>query len=128
MLTTQEIKGVTTTVNESATTVKPNINEKNIDIRKKAEYLYEILRCPTCQNIPIKDSHSEMAELMKKIILEKLQEGWNEKQIIDFFVQRYGDEILLYPGNTILNYIPFLLFAIGLITLIIIIQKTRKTK
>ncbi|MCS7213011.1 MAG: cytochrome c-type biogenesis protein CcmH [Candidatus Calescibacterium sp.] len=124
MLTTQEIKGLTTTINESS-----DINEKSTeDIRKRAEYLYEILRCPTCQNIPIKDSHSEMAELMKKIILEKLQEGWNEKQIIDFFVQRYGDEILLYPGNAILNYIPFLLFAIGLISLIIIIQKTRRTK
>lgn len=63
---------------------------------------------------------------MKKVIVEKLNEGWTEEQIIDFFVQRYGNEILLYPGNKFLNYIPFFIFGIGFLFLTLIVIRNRK--
>ncbi len=69
-----------------------------------------------------------MAELMKKIIIEKLKEGWTEEMIIDFFVQRYGKEILLYPGNPIINYVPFFLLFLGLITLVAITKRKKIPK
>lgn len=69
-----------------------------------------------------------MADLMKKIIIEKLKEGWTEEMIIDFFIQRYGKEILLYPGNTIISYVPFFLLFLGLITLLVITKRKRSPK
>ncbi len=96
------------------------LSTSDTQIKKRAEYLYEILRCPTCQNIPIKDSHTEVAEAMKKIILEKLKEGWSDEQIIQYFTERYGNEILLYPKSKFLNYLPFIFFFIGFGTLLLI--------
>lgn len=55
------------------------------------------LRCAVCQSQSVGESDSELAVEMKSIIGEQLMEGRNEAEIIDYFVQRYGDYILMKP-------------------------------
>ena len=96
------------------------------DIKDKALRIFEVLRCPVCQNIPLKDSYTEISETMKKLIIHKLEEGWNERKIIDYFVGRYGKDILLEPENNFYFVIPFLSLFAGLGVLTFIILKSKR--
>lgn len=55
------------------------------------------LRCAVCQNQPISESNSELARDMRAIIREQLQAGKSRDQIVEYFVARYGDYVLLKP-------------------------------
>ena len=75
------------------------------------------LRCLICQGQSIYDSDSEFAISIKTLVNQKLEEGFSENQIYDFFKEKYGDWILYDPGlnkNTyILWLLPILIFLIG---------------
>lgn len=55
------------------------------------------LQCPVCSGAPVSDSPSELAGQMRNVIRAKLQAGESEEQIIGYFVERYGDSILIEP-------------------------------
>ena len=75
------------------------------------------LRCLICQGQSVYDSDSEFANSMKVLVNKKLNEGFSEKQIYDFFKEKYGEWILYDPElnkNTyILWLLPILIFLIG---------------
>jgi cytochrome c-type biogenesis protein CcmH len=58
------------------------------------------LRCAVCQNQSVSESNSGLAQDMRASIREQLQSGKSEAEIIDFFVARYGDYILISPRRT----------------------------
>ena len=58
------------------------------------------LRCAVCQNQPVAESNSGLAVDMRTSIREQLQQGKSEDEIIDYFVARYGDYVLLKPRTT----------------------------
>ena len=86
-----------------------NVNIKN-DITKN-------LRCLICQGQSVYDSDSEFANSIKVLVERKLNEGLSEKQIYEFFKEKYGEWILYDPGlnkNTyILWLLPILIFLVG---------------
>lgn len=55
------------------------------------------LRCAVCQNQPVSESNADLARDMRAIIREQLQAGKSRAEIIDYFVARYGDYVLLKP-------------------------------
>lgn len=55
------------------------------------------LQCPVCNGSPVSDSPSDLAGQMRAVIRAKLQAGESEQQIIDYFVERYGDMVLMEP-------------------------------
>ena len=57
------------------------------------------LRCAVCQNQPVAESNSELAHDMRKLIREQLQAGKSREEIMNYFVERYGDYILLNPPS-----------------------------
>ena len=87
------------------------------------------LRCLICQGQSVYDSDSEFAISIKVLVDKKLEEGFSENQIYDFFKEKYGDWILYDPDlnkNTyILWLLPILIFLIGgaIITKSFIIRK-----
>jgi cytochrome c-type biogenesis protein CcmH len=98
----------------------------NEDINSK---ITKNLRCLICQGQSVYDSDSEFALSIKTIVDKKLEEGFTENQIYDFFKEKYGDWILYDPElnkNTyILWLLPILIFLIGgaIITKTFIIKK-----
>lgn len=76
------------------------------------------LRCPVCQGLSVADSTSEAALGMKARIRELVQLGYTDEQIDDYFVDRYGEWILLAPKEPLLWAIPAtgVLIALGALT------------
>jgi cytochrome c-type biogenesis protein CcmH len=91
-----------------------NLMANNEEINSK---ITKNLRCLICQGQSIYDSDSEFAISIKTLVNKKLEEGFSENQIYDFFKEKYGDWILYDPGlnkNTyILWLLPILIFLIG---------------
>ena len=75
------------------------------------------LRCLICQGQSVYDSDSEFANSLKIVVDEKIKEGLSDKQIYDYFKEKYGDWILYDPGinkNTyFLWLLPLLIFLFG---------------
>ncbi len=55
------------------------------------------LRCAVCQNQPVSESNADLARDMRAIILDQLKQGRSRDEITQYFVDRYGDYVLMNP-------------------------------
>lgn len=62
--------------------------------------LTEQLRCPKCQNNSIADSNSIIASDMRQKVYELMQQGYNQQQVVDYMVARYGNFVTYEPPVT----------------------------
>ena len=92
--------------------------------------LYEVaaqLRCVVCQNLSVADSPSEMAQQMRVIIRERLAAGESPAQITQYFVEKYGEWILLSPRRSGFNLLvwgsPIAAIAVGLIVFALLLRR-----
>jgi cytochrome c-type biogenesis protein CcmH len=75
------------------------------------------LRCPVCQGVSIQDSPTELAYEMKDVIRQQLVEGKSPEQVKAYFVERYGEWVLLQPKpegfNLIVYLLPLVVLLVG---------------
>ena len=98
--------------------------------------LYDVasqLRCVVCQNLSVADSPSEMAQQMRAIVRDRLASGETPEQVIQYFVDKYGEWILLAPRRHGFNWLvwvaPFAALALGLVLFAIIVRRwTRRRR
>ncbi|MDE2006558.1 MAG: cytochrome c-type biogenesis protein CcmH [Rhodospirillales bacterium] len=64
---------------------------------RRAEAIGMQLRCVVCQNESIEQSDATLARQFRGIIRRRVAEGWSDKRIIAWMVQRYGSFVLLRP-------------------------------
>jgi cytochrome c-type biogenesis protein CcmH len=55
------------------------------------------LQCPVCNGSSVADSPSDLAGQMRNVIRQKLEAGESPDAVLAFFVDRYGDSILIEP-------------------------------
>jgi cytochrome c-type biogenesis protein CcmH len=67
------------------------------------------LYCPVCENIPLDVCPTQACEQWRATIREKLEIGWNETQIKQYFVDQYGDRVLATPPAKGLNWLVYVL-------------------
>lgn len=89
--------------------------------KQRFKELIKDLRCTVCQNQNLADSHAPLAVDLRHQILEMMQQGKSDQEIMDFLVARYGDFVLYNPPFKQTTYllwiIPFaaLFLAFGLL-------------
>ena len=82
------------------------------------ERVHEIgagLRCPVCLNLSVADSPSTLAGEMRDEIQTQLRAGRSPAKIRAFFIDRYGEWILLSPPPRGWNLLPWAVPIIGLL-------------
>lgn len=63
----------------------------------RARHLQRQLRCLICQGESIDESNSSFAVDVRRLVREQVAEGKSDRQVLDFFLARYGDAILMTP-------------------------------
>ena len=85
------------------------------------------LRCPVCQGESILDSPAELAQQMRAVVHDQLRAGRTPEEIKAYFVERYGEWILLEPKMTGLNIalyaFPVLLVIGGLAFVVVLVRR-----
>jgi cytochrome c-type biogenesis protein CcmH/NrfF len=87
------------------------------------------LRCPVCQGLSVADSTSVTAVQMQNRIRELVAAGYADDQIEAYFVERYGEWILLEPparGNLLVWLGPGFAAGLGLAWAAYVVMKWRK--
>jgi cytochrome c-type biogenesis protein CcmH len=104
---------------------------KNIEHEQRYQLLIEEIRCLVCQNQSLADSHADLAQDLRKEIVDMIVSGKQDEEIIQFLVERYGDFVLYRPPlreNTwLLWFGPFLFLMAALIAAIVLIRKQSKS-
>ena len=80
------------------------------------------LRCPKCQNNNLADSNASIAQDMRKKTYQMIENGKSEQQIVDYWIDRFGNFVLYKPPVTIATSVLWLgpgLFVIVGITIIV---------
>lgn len=97
------------------------------------EQVHEIatqLRCPVCQGLSVADSPAGMANQMRDLIRERLEAGESPEAVKAYFVERYGEWILLAPKqqgfNLLVWVLPFLGLGGGAVGLLWVLRRWRK--
>lgn len=83
----------------------------------RAQEIMKQIRCLVCQNQSIVDSDADLAKDLRMIVRERIVEGDNDAEILEYMTSRYGDWVLLKPpfdGATVVLWLsPILLLMIG---------------
>ena len=64
---------------------------------ERVQRITEQIRCPTCRSQSVADSDAPAAKAMREEALRRVQEGQTDRQVLDYLLSRYEDEILLNP-------------------------------
>jgi cytochrome c-type biogenesis protein CcmH/NrfF len=83
------------------------IEETQLD--RQTRELASQLRCVVCQGLSLQDSPSQLAQEMRAIVREKLEEGMTPAEVKVYFVERYGEWVLLEPEPKGFNLLVYLL-------------------
>ncbi|MEK7704983.1 MAG: cytochrome c-type biogenesis protein [Myxococcota bacterium] len=94
----------------------PEVHEQNDEVYA----IGELLRCPVCQGMPIAESPSSMAQDMMGRVREMHAEGQDREQILDYFVGRYGEWVLLEPKHRGFGLLVWALPPFGLLASVVI--------
>lgn len=85
------------------------------------------LRCVVCQSLSVADSPSETASQMRGIIRERLAAGESPAEVRAYFVEKYGEWILLAPPksgfNLLVWVVPFAGLGLGLVLVAVVLRR-----
>jgi cytochrome c-type biogenesis protein CcmH len=71
-------------------------NATDDDVLAIAKKLY----CPVCPNTPLDVCETQACQDWRAQIRDQLSAGWTEDQIIDYFVNQYGERVLAEPQRS----------------------------
>ena len=82
---------------------------RETEIDRQVKHLAAQLRCVVCQGLSLQDSPSELAQDMRAIIREQLEAGKTPDEVKAYFVDRYGEWVLLEPEPRGFNLVVYVL-------------------
>lgn len=93
----------------------------DVQMSPEALQIANNLNCPVCEGQSVRDSNAQLARDMRRIVQERLDEGYTEDEVYDYFVDRYGVGILREPPRSgfflTLWWAPVIGLAIGALVL-----------
>ncbi len=81
------------------------------DVNRVAKDLY----CPVCENTPLDVCPTQACAQWRGLIREKLEAGWTDQQVKDYFLAQYGDRVLAAPPVQGFNWVFYVIIPLALI-------------
>jgi len=107
------------------------VRESDITLEQRAHQLAGELMCPVCDAQTLDGSNAQIADDMRLKVRDLLDEGSTNAEVKDYFVLRYGQEILAAPehsGFNLLAWIVPVLIVLGAIGIALLsIKNMRKS-
>lgn len=90
---------------------------EDTEIEQRLVNLAGDLRCLVCQNESLAGSHAELAEDLRREIRTQMKAGKDDREVIAYLTERYGDFVLYRPPFKPVTYLlwlgPLLFLGIG---------------
>ena len=97
------------------------------DLERRTSEIASELRCPVCQGVSVEDSPTDLARQMRATVRDQLAAGRSEDEVRQYFIDRYGEWILLEPkasGFNLLVYVlPWLVVLAGLGIIVVAVRR-----
>lgn len=74
-------------------------------LEQRARALDHALRCVVCQSESVASSNANWAEDARRTVRELVSEGASDDEVLDFFVERYGEFVLMAPRASGSNWL-----------------------
>ena len=74
--------------------------------------------CPVCPAETIDQAQVEIARQMRGVVRDMLGQGASRQNVLDFFVSRYGQEVLAAPPKSGVNLLVWILPIVGILAAI----------
>ena len=71
----------------------------------RARQLDHALRCVVCQSESVASSNADWAVEARRVIREQVAAGQSQDEVVDFFVERYGEFVLMTPRTSGSNWL-----------------------
>jgi cytochrome c-type biogenesis protein CcmH len=84
------------------------------------------LYCPVCPNTPLDVCETKACEDWRAQIRDQLSAGWNEQQIIDYFVAQYGERVLAEPQRKGFSSLVWVLPVLGVVLGVVLVWQVLK--
>lgn len=97
--------------------------------RALVEKLEHALLAPCCYQEVVATHNSEQAKAMRAEIAAMVAAGKTEREILDYYKQRYGARILAEPEGAqwwVMNVVPIIMLAGGAIIVVRLLRKWRR--
>ena len=98
----------------------------------QAQGIARMIMCPVGPAETIEQAQVEISFQMRAVVREMLADGKERDEILDFFVERYGKDILAAPPKTGANLVAWLApvvgFGAGLVAVFLIIRSMRRQR
>mgnify|MGYP001166305175 CR=1 FL=1 len=92
-----------------------------------SQQINKSIMCPVCPGESIDQSQHPLSVQMRAAVKEKLDKGWDERRIRQFFVERYGPRVLLEPPTTGVHLAAWIIPPIGIIIAIVALYTALKS-
>ncbi len=98
----------------------------------EAQGIDRMIMCPVCPAETIDQAQVQISFQMRQVVREMLGQGSSRDEILDFFVERYGKDILAAPPKSGANLVAWLLpvggVAAALVAVYLIIRSMTRQK
>ncbi|MFQ6028265.1 MAG: cytochrome c-type biogenesis protein CcmH, partial [Dehalococcoidia bacterium] len=81
----------------------------------EAQSIDRMIMCPVCPAESIDQAQVPIAKQMRQLVREKLAQGATRQEILDFFADTYGPDILASPPKTGFNLVAWVLPIAGVL-------------
>ena len=82
-------------------------------LEREAQAIDKMLMCPVCPAETIDQAQVEISFQMRAVVRELLAEGRTRQEVLDYFVDRYGADILAAPPKSGTNLVAWILPIVG---------------
>ncbi|MGL9725349.1 MAG: cytochrome c-type biogenesis protein [Wolbachia sp.] len=110
----------------NAFTLDDKLRDKSME--ERAISLFGVIKCPVCSGESLSESESQIAYGMRKVIRNKINDGYTDEQIISELKNFYGGSIIVVPPVKSSTYILWLIPLTILLVGCFLIYKTRPLK